>query len=61
MNSECFLVSLNENELMAINGGGFAYDVGRVLRFAWIYATSSHDPAERLANALVDWYENAAK
>ena len=60
MNTVLNLTSLDNSELISINGGGFAYDVGRVIRAAWIYATSSSDPAERFTNALVDWVTNAA-
>jgi hypothetical protein len=46
--------TLNESQLILTNGGGFAYDVGRVLRFLGISAGT----AVGTAMACADWYMN---
>jgi len=42
------------SQLGEINGGGFAYDMGRFLRFYGIYVT------EGMAAALGDWWATDA-
>ena len=48
--------TLDADQLVVINGGGFAYDVGRVLRF-FVMSGGGHDPAMML-NAVGDWIAN---
>ena len=55
MNIENF-TSLGTQELLETNGGGFAHDVGRILRFLSIAAGG--DPIA-IANAITDWQVNA--
>jgi bacteriocin-like protein len=47
---------LNEDQLTEINGGGFAYDVGRVIRF-FIMAAPGNNPA-MTSYAINDWVAN---
>lgn len=44
--------TLDTDRLMEINGGGFAYDVGRTLRFVYLYYTYGYLTAD------ADWYAN---
>jgi len=46
---------LDSEQLIEVNGGGFAYDVGRVLRFIGIAYSSNLGPTA----AIVDWQVNA--
>lgn len=47
---------LSKKELMSIDGGkGFAHDIGKGLRFAWIYTT------EGAAAAVADHFVNGIK
>ena len=55
MNIENF-TSLGTQELLETNGGGFAYDVGRVLRF--LSMAAGGNPIQ-IANAITDWQVNA--
>ena len=48
--------TLDANQLVMINGGGFAYDVGRVLRFFAI-SGGCLNPVMML-NAMGDWIVN---
>jgi hypothetical protein len=50
------LKEMNTVQLREINGGGFAFDVGRVLRF---FALSGGGSPQGLAYALTDWQVNA--
>jgi hypothetical protein len=45
---------IETGELMKINGGGFAYDLGRSLRFLWKYQGNPY----RYPEAIVDWIIN---
>ena len=54
MNMEKDLISLNENELMEINGGSFAYDVGRTIRFIGISISTPAVPAVGVIVAIAD-------
>jgi hypothetical protein len=47
---------MGTQQLMETNGGGFAYDVGRILRFLSIAAGGN--PIQ-IANAITDWQVNA--
>lgn len=47
------LVELNEEQMQEVCGGGFAYDVGRVLRFFAIGISSPN-----IAFAITDWQVN---
>jgi hypothetical protein len=49
-------VPMEQSEMVAINGGGFAYDLGRILRF--IYISAGTGPGT--AMALNDWIINDA-
>lgn len=44
--------TLDADQLMEINGGGFAYDLGRILRFIGLSGGSG----SMIYQALVDWY-----
>lgn len=44
--------TLDADRLMEINGGGFAYDAGRVLRFLFFVQTYGYPYAD------ADWYAN---
>jgi len=55
MNIENFS-SLGTQELVETNGGGFAHDVGRVLRFLSIALPGD---GISIANAITDWQVNA--
>ena len=57
MNTESF-TSLPTQQLMDTNGGGFAHDVGRVLRFLSIALPGD---AISMANAITDWQINAVE
>lgn len=50
------LVPIEPHEMHRISGGGFAYDVGRVLRFLGI-AGSGSNPC-MVAWAVTDWQVN---
>jgi hypothetical protein len=52
-NSELFR-SIDQDGMMDINGGGFAYDVGRVIRFVILSAT----PILGMEAAIADWQLN---
>ena len=45
---------IDQNRLMEINGGGFAYDVGRVLRFLVL----STDSILGVSAGVMDWQLN---
>jgi hypothetical protein len=47
---------MTPEQLLDTNGGGFAYDVGRVLRFIGLSGGGS---PIGIANALIDWEVNA--
>jgi hypothetical protein len=47
--------AMDSQELVEINGGGFAYDVGRVLRFISLMGPN----ALISANAISEWQINA--
>ena len=47
---------MGTQQLMETNGGGFAHDVGRVLRF--LSMTIGANPIQ-IANAISDWQVNA--
>ena len=51
-------MSLDETDLEEINGGGFAYDVGRVLRFL-VISGGGLNPFG-IAEATGDWIINDA-
>ena len=58
------LQSLNQTELMEINGGSFAYDVGKSIRFLAIYCvanTITNMPGAAWDIASADWNANAEK
>ena len=57
MNIENF-TCLDTQELMETNGGGFAHDVGRVLRFLSIALPGD---GISIANAITDWQINAVE
>ena len=44
--------SIGSQELMEINGGGFAFDVGRVLRFIGLALPGD---VSSMAHACADW------
>lgn len=46
--------SIDQERLREINGGGFAYDVGRVIRFVLL----SSDPILGMSAAIADWQLN---
>ena len=48
-------MEMTPGQLRAQNGGGFAYDVGRIIRFLNISAGTTIGTA----NALADWTINA--
>jgi hypothetical protein len=50
--------SIGSQELMEINGGGFAFDVGRVLRFIGLALPGD---VSSLAHACADWGVRAEK
>ncbi len=52
-NAEIFR-SIDPDSMMDINGGGFAYDVGRVIRFVILSAT----PILGMQAAISDWQLN---
>ena len=54
MNTQRQWAPIERSELVSINGGGFAYDVGRVLRFLSIYGGNPL----KLPEAMTDWYVN---
>jgi hypothetical protein len=49
---------MGDQELIKTNGGGFAYDVGRVLRFLAIALPGT---AISVTNAITDWQINTAE
>ena len=51
-----FFRTLKGEQLSTINGGGFAYDVGRVIRFLVISGGGTNP--FMLANATTDWIIN---
>ena len=51
--------SLGTNQLMEINGGGFAFDVGRVLRY--IVLSGGGLSSIGIANATGDWIINESQ
>lgn len=53
-----FFTPMGSQELMDTNGGGFAHDVGRAIRF--IAMVLPHDPIS-VASAITDWQINAAE
>jgi hypothetical protein len=53
-----FFKTLKGEQLSSINGGGFAYDVGRVIRFL-VMSGGGQNPF-LLANATADWIINDA-
>ncbi len=53
-----FFTPMGDQELLETNGGGFAHDVGRVIRF--IAMVLPHDPIS-VANAITDWQINAVE
>ncbi|MEN8156868.1 MAG: hypothetical protein ABFS10_07950 [Bacteroidota bacterium] len=57
MKTEHF-TQMESDQLMEINGGGFAYDVGRVIRF--IGMALPGDPIS-LSLAIADWEFNATQ
>lgn len=52
------IVPMERSEMIAINGGGFAYDVGRILRF--LYISGGGSSAYHTALAITDWQVNEA-
>ena len=50
------LKEMTRDQLLDMNGGGFAYDVGRILRFIGL-SGGGHPGA--LAYAVADWEINA--
>ena len=50
------LKEMTRDQLLDMNGGGFAYDVGRILRFIGL-SGGGHPVA--LAYAVTDWEINA--
>ena len=50
------LKEMTRDQLLDMNGGGFAYDVGRILRFIGLSGGGS---PIGIANALTDWEVNA--
>jgi hypothetical protein len=57
METESF-TPISQGEALVINGGGFAYDVGRVLRFLYISGLGSSVIGTTMA--VIDWEINAA-
>jgi hypothetical protein len=51
---------LNHEELSIINGGGFAYDFGTLLRFLGIYYSNGMG-APGYSEALADYFANQYK
>jgi hypothetical protein len=49
---------IGSQELLETNGGGFAHDMGRVLRFLAIALPGT---AISVTNAITDWQINAAE
>jgi hypothetical protein len=49
-------VPMEQSEMIAINGGGFAYDFGRILRFLYISGGSGIGTSM----AVADWIINDA-
>ena len=52
-----FFSTMGAEQLHEVNGGGFAYDVGRVLRFIALSGGGLNPIA--LTNAITDWHINA--
>ncbi|MFH0756275.1 MAG: hypothetical protein V2B15_03200 [Bacteroidota bacterium] len=48
-----YFESIGSDRLMEINGGGFAYDVGRVIRFLGVSAFCATPLST--ANGIADW------
>lgn len=48
-----YFESMDSVQLMDINGGGFAYDVGRVIRFLGVSALCANPIS--ITNGIVDW------
>jgi len=55
-NAENFSL-LTAEQLIEVNGGGFAYDVGRILRFIGLSGGGS---GFGVTTAILDWQINAA-
>ena len=53
-----FFTTMGSQQLLETNGGGFAHDVGRVLRFLAIALPGT--PIS-VTNAITDWQINAAE
>ena len=49
---------MSPEQLMETNGGGFAFDVARIIRFIGIAFPST---PITMANAITDWQINAAE
>ncbi|MEN8202274.1 MAG: hypothetical protein ABFS28_06740 [Bacteroidota bacterium] len=47
---------LTSDQLMEVNGGGFAYDLGRIIRFIGLSGGGS---PIGVTNAILDWQINA--
>ena len=56
MKTEQF-ISISDGEAVEINGGGFAFDAGRVVRFLYISVLGSSMVGT--AMAVTDWQINA--
>lgn len=56
------LLELSDFDQASVTGGNFAYDVGRVIRFAGISLidTVGGVPGTGVPAAIVDWMENSA-
>ena len=48
-----YFEQLNEEEIININGGSFAYDVGAFLGYAYRVITSGGDPGKQFAAAAL--------
>ncbi len=57
MKTEHF-TQINSEQLLEINGGGFAYDVGRVIRFIFLALPGD---VSSIAYAVSDWEVRAAQ
>jgi hypothetical protein len=55
MNTSDF-TELNPEECMALSGGGFAYDVGRIIR--WLALGGASATPYGVASATADWIVN---
>ena len=56
MKNRANLKEMTRDQLLDMNGGGFAYDVGRILRFIGL-SGGGHPGA--MAYAVTDWEVNA--